>query len=204
MAAFSDELHAEDVEADAKLLPVERRYGAYADGSLVGTAADFALTVSIPGGELAAAGVTMVGVVPSHRRQGALTRLMRRQLMDARSRGESLAILWASEGAIYGRYGYGVATRVVGIDADRASIVFDAPDPGAAGAAGRLRRGGPRVSGDLRAGAPRDTGRDRALGRLVEALPAAGSRVASTRRGAEVPRVARARRASLRDTRAIG
>jgi predicted acetyltransferase len=130
-AAFSDELHAEDVEADAKLLPVERRYGAYADGSLVGTAADFALTVSIPGGELAAAGVTMVGVVPSHRRQGALTLLMRRQLMDARSRGEPLAILWASEGSIYGRYGYGVATQVVGIDADRASIVFEAVDPGA-------------------------------------------------------------------------
>jgi predicted acetyltransferase len=129
--AFSHELHAEDVEADAKLLPVDRRYGAYADGSLVGTAADFAHTVSIPGGELAAAGVTMVGVVPSHRRQGALTRLMRRQLMDARSRGESLAILWASEGAIYGRYGYGVATQAASIDAERTSMVFDAPDPGA-------------------------------------------------------------------------
>jgi predicted acetyltransferase len=129
MTAFSEELHAEDVEADAKLLPVDRRYGAYADGSLVGTAADFALTVSIPGGELAAAGVTMVGVVPSHRRQGALTRLMGRQLMDARGRGEPLAILWASESAIYGRYGYGVATQAASIDAERASMVFDAPDP---------------------------------------------------------------------------
>jgi predicted acetyltransferase len=129
--AFSDELHAEDVQADSKLLPVERRYGAYADGSLVGTAADFPLTLSVPGGEVSAAGVTMVGVVPSHRRQGALTQLMQRQLMDARGRGDPLAILWASEGPIYGRYGFGVATRVAGIDADRASIAFGAPDPGA-------------------------------------------------------------------------
>ncbi len=130
-AAFSDELHAEDVEADAKLLPAERRYGAYADGSLVGTAADFLHTLTIPGGEVSAAGVTMVGVAPSHRRQGVLTRLMERQLMDARGRGEPLAILWASEGPIYGRYGYGVATRVAGIDADRVSMAFEAPDPGA-------------------------------------------------------------------------
>jgi predicted acetyltransferase len=130
-AAFSDEVRAEDKEADAKLLPVERRYGAYADGSLVGTAADFALTLSVPGGEVSAAGVTMVGVAPSHRRQGALNLLMQRQLADARDRGDPVAILWASEGPIYGRYGFGMATRVAGIDADRASMAFGAPDPGA-------------------------------------------------------------------------
>jgi predicted acetyltransferase len=130
-AAFSDELRADAVEADAKLLPVERRYGAYADGSLVGTAADFLHTLSVPGGEVSAAGVTMVGVVPTHRRQGILNLLMQRQLTDARGRGEPLAILWASEGPIYGRYGFGVATRAAGIEADRASMAFGPPDPGA-------------------------------------------------------------------------
>jgi hypothetical protein len=45
--AFSEEVRAEDKEADANLLPVERRYGAYADGSLVGTAADFPLTLTV-------------------------------------------------------------------------------------------------------------------------------------------------------------
>jgi predicted acetyltransferase len=128
--AFSSELREEEVEADSKLMPPERMLGAYADGALVGTTADFPLTLTIPGGELPAAGVTSVGVLPSHRRRGALTRLMERQLEDARDRGEPLAVLWASEGTIYGRYGYGIASRVVGIDADR--MAFDAPrDPNA-------------------------------------------------------------------------
>jgi predicted acetyltransferase len=76
--------------------------------------------------------VTAVGVLPSHRRRGALSGLMRRQLADARGRGEPLAVLWASEAGIYGRYGYGMATRAVGIEADRDRMAFDAPpDAGA-------------------------------------------------------------------------
>jgi predicted acetyltransferase len=123
--AFSGELRDEEVEVDSKLVPPERMLGAYADGALVGTATDFPFTLTIPGGELRAAGVTGVGVLPSHRRRGALTKLMERQLADARSREEPVAILWASEGTIYGRYGYGIATRVAGIEADR--MVYDAP-----------------------------------------------------------------------------
>lgn len=125
--AFSGELREEEVEKDSKLLPAERMLGAYADGALVGTAADFPLPLTIPGGELPAAGVTGVGVLPSHRRRGALTRLMHRQLADARDRDEPLAILWASEAGIYGRYGYGVATRVASIEADRDRMTFGTP-----------------------------------------------------------------------------
>ena len=129
-AAFSGELREDEFEADSKIIPPERMLGAYADGALAGTAADIPLTLTIPGGELPAAGVTCVGVLPSHRRRGALTKLMEKQLQDARRRDEPLAILWASEGTIYGRYGYGIASRVVGIDADRAA--FEAPaDPAA-------------------------------------------------------------------------
>ena len=131
-AAFSGELRAEEVERDSKLLPPDRMLGAFADGALVGTAGDFPLTLTIPGGELAAAGVTMVGVLPSHRRRGVLTQLMRRQLADARAREEPLAMLWASEGGIYGRYGYGVATRAASFEADRDRMALDQPfDPGA-------------------------------------------------------------------------
>jgi predicted acetyltransferase len=125
--AFSGELRDEEVESDSKLMPLERMLGAYSDGALVGTAADFPLELTIPGGELPAAGVTAVGVLPSHRRRGALSGLMQRQLADAGGRGEPLAILWASEGGIYGRYGYGMATRAVGIEADRDRMAFDAP-----------------------------------------------------------------------------
>jgi predicted acetyltransferase len=130
--AFSGELRDEEVETDSKLMPLERMLGAYADGALVGTAADFPFTLTIPGGELPAAGVTGVGVLPSHRRRGALNELMWHQLADARGREEPLAVLWASEAGIYGRYGYGVATQVAGIEADRDRMVFDAPpDPDA-------------------------------------------------------------------------
>jgi len=58
---------------------------------------------------LPAAGITWVSVLPSHRRQGVLRSLMRRQLADVRDRGEPLAVLWASESVIYSRYGYGRA-----------------------------------------------------------------------------------------------
>ena len=130
--AFSGEIRPDDRERDTKLLPRDRMLGAYADGELVGTAGDFPLTLTIPGGELPAAGVTMVGVAPSHRRRGVLTALMRRQLDDARARGEPLAILWSSEAPIYGRYGYGMATRVGWIEADRNRVSFRAPaDAGA-------------------------------------------------------------------------
>ena len=52
----------------------------------------------------------MVGVRPTHRRQGLLVRMMEEQLADVAARSEPLAVLTASETAIYGRFGYGLAT----------------------------------------------------------------------------------------------
>jgi predicted acetyltransferase len=57
-----------------------------------------------------------VGVLPTHRRRGVLTKLMQRQLADAHERGEPLATLFASEGAIYSRFGYGLASLAGNID----------------------------------------------------------------------------------------
>ncbi|MEK6275467.1 MAG: GNAT family N-acetyltransferase [Actinomycetota bacterium] len=122
--SFSGEVRDEDVERDRRMFPAERMFGAYDNGAIVGTAADLPMRLRIPGGELPAAGVTSVGVMPSHRRRGILTQLMRRELDDALGRGEPLSILWASEEPIYGRYGYGVATVKAAIAADRDRIVF--------------------------------------------------------------------------------
>jgi predicted acetyltransferase len=130
--SFSAEIRDEDVEHDRKMIPAERMFGAYDDGAIVGTSCDLPMLLRIPGGELAAAGVTSVGVMPSHRRQGILTLLMRRQLDDALGRGEPLSILWASEEPIYGRFGYGVATLKAAISADRDRIAFRGePEPAA-------------------------------------------------------------------------
>ncbi|MEV7278829.1 GNAT family N-acetyltransferase [Streptomyces sp. NPDC093111] len=82
-----------------------------ADGRPVGTAGTYAFELTLPGGVLApVAGVTAVGVVPSHRRRGVLSAMMRHQLTELRAGGDYLSVLLASEAMIYGRFGYGPAT----------------------------------------------------------------------------------------------
>lgn len=131
-AAFGDEARDDDLERHRKMLVRERFYAAYDDGLPVGTAADFPFTLTVPGGELAAGGVTWVAVLPSHRRRGILTQLMRQELDDLHERGEPLAVLWASEAAIYGRFGYGVAAPHFEMNADKARFSFR-DDPGPTG-----------------------------------------------------------------------
>ena len=132
--AFAEPLSDEHFERTTKVLPRERFYAAYEDGLPVGTAADYDFRLTVPGGELPTAGVTWVGVLPSHRRRGILTQLMRRELDDIHERGEPLAILWASEAAIYGRFGYGVAAPTAEMNADRARFALR-DDPGPRGRA---------------------------------------------------------------------
>jgi predicted acetyltransferase len=74
------------------------------------------------------AGVTMVGVHPTHRRRGILRQMMRRQLDDVRASGtEPIAGLWASEAGIYQRFGYGVATFAAHCEVDRRRAAFRSP-----------------------------------------------------------------------------
>ena len=116
---FSEAMHPDEAERDERVLDPERLFAAYDGDQMVGTTADLGLTLTIPGGELPAAGVTGVGVLPTHRRRGILTQLMRAELDATAARGEPLAILWASEAPIYGRYGYGIATVYASIKAER-------------------------------------------------------------------------------------
>jgi predicted acetyltransferase len=82
-----------------------------ADGRPVGTAAAHSFELTLPGEIVVpVSGVTAVGVLPSHRRQGVLSAMMRHQLTELRARGESLSVLLASEALIYRRFGYGPAT----------------------------------------------------------------------------------------------
>jgi predicted acetyltransferase len=91
-------------------MSLERMHGAWSDGAIVGGAGAFTFNMTVPGGDLPTAGVTVVGVYPTHRRRGVLRALMRAQLEDAHERGEPIAALWASEETIYGRFGYGLAS----------------------------------------------------------------------------------------------
>jgi predicted acetyltransferase len=92
----------------------DRSLAAFDGATPVGVTMCFSFQLSVPGQEvLPAAGVTFVAVLPTHRRRGVLSSLMRRQLADIRERGEPLAVLWASESVIYSRYGYGRASWYV-------------------------------------------------------------------------------------------
>jgi predicted acetyltransferase len=132
-AAFGEETREGEFERFSKMLPHDRWFAAYDGERPVGTTTSFPFRLTVPGGELATGGVTWVGVLPSHRRRGILRELMKQQLEDLRDRGESLAVLYASEPLIYGRFGYGVAAPSVSMDGETARFSYR-DDPGPTGA----------------------------------------------------------------------
>lgn len=109
---FGEDPDDRDREALAPVFEPERSLAAFDDGEVVATAGIYTRDLTVPGGPRPAAGVTFVSVQPSHRRRGLLTGIMRRQLTGLHEdQQEPVAVLWASEGGIYGRFGYGVAAR---------------------------------------------------------------------------------------------
>lgn len=115
--------------ASESLLP-GRVFGAFVDGRLVGTTMSMPLPMTVPGGgSLPSAAVTRVGVRADHTRRGALTALMSEQLAAAAAAGEPLASLRASEYPIYGRHGYGVATRGRDLQVDPHRAAFHPAAP---------------------------------------------------------------------------
>ena len=114
----------EDSERFSRLLPFERMHAVFEDGRIVAGAGAFPFRLTVPGGDLPCAGVTVVGVLPTHRRRGLLRRMMDTQLRETRERGEPIAALWASEETIYGRFGYGLASLTLHLDAERGSVAI--------------------------------------------------------------------------------
>jgi len=114
---FGNSATDEDVDRFRPVIPAERIHAAFEDGQIVGGAGAYLFQTTVPGPrQVTTAGVMGVGVLPTHRRRGALTELMRTQLADAHERGEPIATLYASEGGIYGRFGYGLASLAANID----------------------------------------------------------------------------------------
>ncbi|GAB1690002.1 GNAT family N-acetyltransferase [Krasilnikovia sp. M28-CT-15] len=109
-------------------------------GVVVGHAAAYTRELTVPGAVIPAAHVTQVGVAPTHRRRGLLTRMMRRQLGEIAAAGrEAVAVLWASEGKIYPRFGYGLASQHLHLDVMTREIRLTDPAPAPPGEATRLR-----------------------------------------------------------------
>jgi predicted acetyltransferase len=124
---------SEDAERIGRLVPAARMHAAFDGAAIVAGAGVLPFELSIPGAQLPCAGITMVGVLPTHRRRGILNRMMRAQLADICERGEPVAALWASEETIYGRFGYGLACQDAMIRASRAHAALRAELPGPVG-----------------------------------------------------------------------
>ena len=136
VAGFGDVFDASIDEWTMPRFEPDRSLVVTCDGVLVGHTGTFTADLCVPGAAVPAAFVTLVNVAPEHRRRGLLTRLMTRQLRDVRAAGrEPVAVLWASEGRIYQRYGYGLASRNVRYAVESREVSF----PGQPAAPGQLR-----------------------------------------------------------------
>jgi predicted acetyltransferase len=111
--------------------PWERSRGAFDGESLVGTLGAFSLDMTVPGGTMACGGTTVVAVLPTHRRRGILRMMIDSHLAEVREKEEPIAGLWASDSAIYGRFGYGSAARATDIEIEREHAGFHrlVPEP---------------------------------------------------------------------------
>src|SRR5256885_10182449 len=108
---FNEEPNDAEVEHEMAVVELDRSIVAFDGDRMAGTAAAYTKLITVPGGPVPAAGVTWVTVAPTHRRRGVLTALMRRQLTDVYEGGaEAIAVLWASESTIYGRFEIGRAS----------------------------------------------------------------------------------------------
>ncbi|MFG2094783.1 GNAT family N-acetyltransferase [Streptomyces sp. NPDC048612] len=106
------------------------RIGAYDDGRLSGVAGAHRLTLSVPGNQLPCAALDFVSVAPTHRRRGVLTAMLDELWRRCADEGRPVSCLWASESAIYGRFGFGAATESyrVEIDSSRPLALRVTPD----------------------------------------------------------------------------
>ncbi|HEX7880800.1 MAG TPA: GNAT family N-acetyltransferase [Candidatus Eisenbacteria bacterium] len=114
-----------DLARWSKIIDIPRMHAAREDGQVIGGAGAFTFEMSVPGGTVPSAGVTVVGVLPTHRRRGVLTAMMRAQLDDVHRRGDPVAWLWASEETIYRQFGYGMASLSGEVEIPKSAIAFE-------------------------------------------------------------------------------
>jgi len=109
--AFGSPSVTDEAAVFARGLESERCLAVFDEGAIVATAGAHSFELTVPGAiRVPVAGVSIVGVHPTHRRRGLLRWMMDSQLDDVARRGEPLAVLTASESSIYERFGYGTAT----------------------------------------------------------------------------------------------
>jgi predicted acetyltransferase len=124
LAAFASDFVEAEFAAERSLMEPERFVNAFIGGARVGSGGAFGMRLTVPGGEVAASGITAIGVSPDHTRKGVLRRMMQWLWDDARAHREPVAILLASEAAIYQRFGFGVGSLNTRIEVERTRMEF--------------------------------------------------------------------------------
>ncbi|WP_367131430.1 GNAT family N-acetyltransferase [Saccharothrix sp. HUAS TT1] len=119
--AFLNDPAEERLERWRDIFEPERHHAVFEDDEMIGVGGIQSREITLPGaGPQPFAAVTSVGVRPGHRRRGVLTRIMRAQLDSIRDEGrEGIAALWASEAAIYPRFGYGLGAEFTRLEVPR-------------------------------------------------------------------------------------
>jgi predicted acetyltransferase len=133
-----------ELQHELTVFEFDRSLAAFDGPDIVGTAGAVTFRMTVPGGAAAMGGVTAVSVLPSYRRRGILSSLMRRLLADVRDRGEAVAALFASEATIYGRYGFGIASAELDLTIRRGEGVLPQQATAGQDPAPRLRIAEPR------------------------------------------------------------
>ena len=174
--AFGEVPSAEQLEAERGVMEFDRSVGALDGNEWVATAGAYSMRLTVPGGEVAVSAITGVGVRPDFRRQGLLREMMDWLFDDARKHEEPVAVLLASEAAIYQRFGFGAG--VDGVVVQLRPDVDDLPSAGRsryrrADQAGRTFGGAPCLQPDLRAGEAANAWRARPGRRALARLAAA-------------------------------
>lgn len=124
----------ENVIATANL--AEWTLCAFVDGELASMFSDIPFTMRANGNAVKLAGVSTIGTQPEYRRQGLVRRIHTRAFGEMREAGQNVAALWASQAAIYQRYGYAMTTVLRRYTVDTVDIRFHDGD----GGTGRVAR----------------------------------------------------------------
>ncbi|MET3803744.1 putative acetyltransferase [Nakamurella sp. UYEF19] len=125
----------DQAEADARRASMywDRTVAGFDGETIVSTLRSFPVAMTLPGGaELPSSAITAVSTSATHRRRGLASRMVTAELEAAKARGEGAAVLHASEWPIYGRYGFGSATRACTLLVDSSVARLRVPVAGTA------------------------------------------------------------------------
>jgi predicted acetyltransferase len=134
--AFGETRSAEALADIERGVEYERSIAAFDGDRIVGTGGADSMELTLPGlTTIPVGGLTAIAVLPTYRRRGVLRAIMARHFEDVEERGEAVSVLMASESAIYGRFGYGMATMATELEIETHRAAVQRPP----GTTGRLR-----------------------------------------------------------------